>query len=256
MMLLDCDMSAAEGYKSQLQIARILSENWMEANGYCLSCDSDRLKRTSANTKASDFVCELCSQTYELKAFRRGLPRILPDGAYSALISRVRSGAVPTLMLLERNEAWKIQNLTAIHHLFLTPDVIEKRKPLSQSARRAGWVGCRIRLDLIAPDARIDLVRDRVPIDPQAVRAGFQRFNRLKEIAPDSRGWTTLTLRIVRSLKESVFTLGQLYQREGQFATSYPGNRNIRAKVRQQLQVLRDLGYIEFRGHGSYRLLL
>ena len=32
-------------------------------------------------------------------------------------------------------------------------------------------------------------------------------------------------------------------------------NRHVRDKIRQQLQVLRDLGLIEFRGRGHYRLL-
>ena len=31
-------------------------------------------------------------------------------------------------------------------------------------------------------------------------------------------------------------------------------NRHVRDKIRQQLQVLRDLGLLEFRGDGSYRL--
>jgi type II restriction enzyme len=58
------------------------------------------------------------------------------------MISRIQSDSVPVLMLLERSEAWKIKNLTAIHPLFLTPEVIVKRKPLSSTARRAGWTGC------------------------------------------------------------------------------------------------------------------
>ena len=34
----------------------------------------------------------------------------------------------------------------------------------------------------------------------------------------------------------------------------YPANQNVRPKIRQQLQVLRDQGYIEFLGQGRYRL--
>jgi type II restriction enzyme len=159
-------------------------------------------------------------------------------------------------MLLERNDGWQIQGLTAVHHLFLTPEVIEKRKPLSPSARRAGWVGCNIRLDLIVPDAQIHVVHKGVPSSPQIVRQRFQRFNRLKNIGPNSRGWATLTLRIVRSLNKQAFSLDEIYSKEQVFSASYPENRNIRAKLRQQLQVLRDLGYLEFLGRGSYRLLI
>jgi type II restriction enzyme len=46
-----------------------------------------------------------------------------------------------------------------------------------------------------------------------------------------------------------------VYSFERELAAIYPGNHNIRAKVRQQLQVLRNAGFIEFLGNGSYRLL-
>ena len=32
-----------------------------------------------------------------------------------------------------------------------------------------------------------------------------------------------------------------------------PQNHNVEAKIRQQLQILRDLGFIEFLGKGQYR---
>ncbi len=31
-------------------------------------------------------------------------------------------------------------------------------------------------------------------------------------------------------------------------------NRHVRDKIRQQLQILRDLGFVEFLGSGRYRL--
>jgi type II restriction enzyme len=145
--------------------------------------------------------------------------------------------------------------LTAIHHLFLTPNVIAKRKPLSASARRAGWVGCNIRLDLIAPEARIPLVGNGRPCDTREVRSAFHRFDGLRGIKPAARGWTTLTLRVISGIGQKMFSLSDLYARERIFAASYPENKNVRAKVRQQLQVLRDLGYLEFSGRGFYRTL-
>jgi type II restriction enzyme len=171
-------------------------------------------------------------------------------------MSRIESGSVPTLMLLERNEKWQIQGLTAIHHMFLRPDVIERRKPLSPGARRAGWVGCNIRLDLMAPDAQIQVVHLRELLSQELVRDRFRKFGRLKSIPVSSRGWATLTLRIVRSLNRSEFTLREFYEKERLFAASYPGNNNIRAKMRQQLQVLRDLGFLQFCGGGAYRVLI
>lgn len=255
-MMLRCDTSIADAYNSEAQKSRVLSEKWIESNGYCLACESDILRQTTANTRATDFICPRCRQGYELKAFRVRPKNRLVDGAYSALMGRILDGSVPTLMMLERNQQWEIQNLTAIHHLFLTPEVIEQRKPLSLTARRAGWIGCNIRLDRLAPDAQIEVVSSGVFNNRDAARKAFQRFGNLNEISPEKRGWATLTLKIVRNLKSKAFALGDLYEKEEKFARTYPANRNIRPKIRQQLQVLRDLGYLEFLGGGSYRLLI
>jgi type II restriction enzyme len=255
-MLLRCDTSIADSYTSEAQKTRVISESWFLSNGYCLACDSDRLTATKANTKATDFICPSCNQSYELKATRHRLGRTIVDGAYEPLMNRILGGTAPTLMMLERNDQWKIDSLTAIHHLFLTPNVIVQRKPLSTTARRAGWVGCNIRLDQIAMDARVSVVGCGQPCDPRLVRSAFRRFDGLKEIAPSARGWTTLTLRMIRGLNQQEFSLSEVYAKEHSFAAVYPENNNIRAKMRQQLQVLRDLGYLEFCGRGVYRLLI
>jgi type II restriction enzyme len=255
-LLLRCDISIANSYTSQSQRSRVISESWFRSFGYCLSCDSDELRPTAANTRASDFVCPECDQSYELKSFALKPKRSLVDGAYSAMMSRIRSGDAPTLMLLERSQAWDVRSLTALHGTFLTPGVLVQRKALSPGARRAGWVGCNIRLDLIAADAQIAVVKDGRPNEPDVVRAAFRQFNRLGDLGLNARGWATLTLRMIRSLGADAFSLDELYRREQLFSTAYPMNRNVRAKIRQQLQVLRDLGYVEFCGRGTYRLLI
>jgi type II restriction enzyme len=255
-MILSCDTSIADRYSSEAQKTRVLSESWFLSNGYCLACDNDRLTATRANTKATDFICPSCLQSYELKATRHHLGRTIVDGAYEPLMNRILGGTAPTLMVLERNDQWMIDSLTAIHHLFLTPNVIMQRKPLSTSARRAGWVGCNIRLDQIALDARISVVGEGRPCEPLLVRLAYSRFNGLKKIAPIARGWTTLTLRIIRSLEMHEFSLYDLYAMEESFKAAYPENKNVRAKVRQQLQVLRDNGYVRFDGKGKYSLLV
>jgi len=50
------------------------------------------------------------------------------------------------------------------------------------------------------------------------------------------------------------FTLADVYAHAGALAKLHPQNRHVRDKIRQQLQVLRDLGLLEFLGGGSYRL--
>ncbi len=237
-------------------MARVLSEAWFGRNGFCVACQADFLEPTANNTKACDFLCRTCGERYELKTFRRRPTKKLVDGAYAALMSQLRGGASPTLMLLERSAAWTVSGLTAIHPIFLTPAVVEQRKPLSPTARRAGWVGCNIRLDLMGKDAAIEIVEGGVPRPREFVREEFRKFARLRELPIERRGWTTSTLALVRSLQRSEFSLAEVYAKEEYLSSVYPDNRNIRAKLRQQLQVLRDLGYLKFQGAGSYRLLL
>lgn len=66
------------------------------------------------------------------------------------------------------------------------------------------------------------------------------------------RGW----FNDVRSVMERMgdeFTLQDMYAYEDELAAKYPSNRNVRAQIRHQLQVLRDKGYVEFLGKGRYR---
>jgi type II restriction enzyme len=251
-----CNPAIASAYKSPGQRARVISEQWFSENSYCLACESDRLIKTPANTRATDFLCKNCGHCYELKTFIQRPRKSLVDGAYASLLAMIESGTAPTLCLLERNEFWQVRSLTAIHASFLTPWVIERRAPLAQHARRAGWVGCNIRLDRIPPDAEIELIDKGFAADKVEVRRRFERFLPLSHLSAEQRGWSTLTLSVIRKMGKSGFVLSDLYDCERQFAAAYPRNRNIQPKIRQQLQVLRDLGVISFEGGGHYSLLI
>jgi type II restriction enzyme len=47
--------------------------------------------------------------------------------------------------------------------------------------------------------------------------------------------------------------LDDVYAFEGELRSRYPQNKHVKPKIRQQLQVLRDKGYIDFLGNGRYR---
>jgi hypothetical protein len=51
------------------------------------------------------------------------------------------------------------------------------------------------------------------------------------------------------------FTLADVVGRRDFFASHYPANRFIDAKIRQSLQILRDQGAIRFLGNGRYERL-
>ena len=62
-------------------------------------------------------------------------------------------------------------------------------------------------------------------------------------------------LQVVRSLQKAEFNLAAVYGHAGALAKLHPKNFHVRDKIRQQLQVLRNLGIIEFLGGGDYRLV-
>ena len=122
------------------------------------------------------------------------------------------------------------------------------------TARRAGWTGCNIVLNRIPTDARIHLVENNKPIPAAEARRGFRKLKPLASLKAEKRGWTLDVLSAVRSLNKSEFTLTDVYSTEDSLAQLHPKNSHIRPKIRQQLQVLRDLDILTFLGDGSYRL--
>ena len=48
------------------------------------------------------------------------------------------------LAKMGKNEFVSMESLMKIPKHFFVPDIIEKRRPLAENARRAGWVGCNI----------------------------------------------------------------------------------------------------------------
>jgi type II restriction enzyme len=61
-------------------------------------------------------------------------------------------------------------------------------------------------------------------------------------------------MKCVEAIGRHEFELGEVYAFETHLGALYPENRHVRQKIRQQLQVLRDHGYLEFVSRGHYRL--
>lgn len=249
------DPICAVGFKSSCQVVRKVTETWAEANLYCVACESDRVVPLPPNTQAIDFSCVKCRAPYQLKATRRWNERRVPDAGYEAMMRALRNDSTPNLLLMQYNDEWMVQNLVLIPSFFFSPAAVQKRNPLGPSARRAGWVGCNILLSEIADDGKIRVVSRGVPEPPQLVRERFRSLRPLADIESRTRGWALDVLRMIRRLGRKSFSLQDVYSFEDDLSTIYPNNRNIRPKIRQQLQVLRDIGFVAFEGSGRYRML-
>jgi len=220
---------------------------------YCPACPSGSLLHMRDNTKVVDFICSRCGAEFQLKARGGPLGSRLRDAAYRPMISRIMDNRSPNFAFLQYlPDSWRVRNLILVPGYFITPSVIERCRPLSRSARRAGWVGCNILMDAIPPDGRIRVIGSG-RIEPKAlVRRNWRRFAWLGEKQAEFRGWTADVLRCVRLLGDGEFSLQQVYEFEDELGALHPDNRNIRAKIRQQLQILRDRRIIKFIGRGRY----
>ena len=245
----------AESYKSPAQQARVVTESWGEENLFCPGCDSDRLTRSAPNREAIDYACPQCQELFQLKSRSTPIAGKIVDAAYDSMRRAIMSGQTPNLFALHYDKTqWGVLNLLVVPRFAYSLSAIEKRKPLAATARRANWVGCNILLSNIPPDARIAVVKGGVATDARVVRRQFARLRPLERINQDARGWTLDVLNVVRGLNKHEFWLEEVYAFAGRLQSLHPDNRHVPDKIRQQLQVLRDLGLVEFLGRGRYRI--
>jgi type II restriction enzyme len=242
-------------YKSASQRARICTESWGAASLYCPACDSRRVDALPSGTHAADFTCPSCDSRFQLKSKSSAFGNRVIDGAYAAMHRAIVSDETPNLFLLHYQlPKLTVENLLLIPHFAFTLSFLEKRKPLSANARRAGWVGCNFLLDRIPSDARIPVIQDGRQVSSAKVRTAYEKLRPLEKLNVQKRGWTLDVLQIVKGLNKREFTLKEVYEQEEELAKLHPDNHNVEPKIRQQLQVLRDLGLLEFLTPGSYRL--
>jgi type II restriction enzyme len=254
-MRLEMRPELAAGYKSRSQQARVISEAWGLDNLFCPRCDSPNLVGSETNTQVVDFLCPVCCARFQLKSQSHPFSRKIVDSAYEVMRRAIEERRTPHLLAMEYDRPrWMVHSLTLIPSFALTLSSLEKRKPLSPGARRSGWVGCNILLDMIPLDARIPVVSCGIPASPVVVRRQYARLHPLETLDYEARGWTLDVLNMVRLLGKNEFALGELYLKTAYLQELHPINRHIREKIRQQLQRLRDLGFLEFRGRGTYRV--
>ena len=67
-MNLTFNTNLADGYTSNSQIARLLTENWVLNNSYCPNCGNLPLNEFEDNRPVADFYCKNCSEEFELKS--------------------------------------------------------------------------------------------------------------------------------------------------------------------------------------------
>lgn len=241
-------------YHSGSQKARVLTESWVGEQLFCPRCGNEHLRHFQNNRPVADFVCPSCNNQYELKSKQGKLGAKIADGAYDTFIKRITSKENPDFLFMSYSiEKMLVTDLIMIPKFFFVPDIIEKRAPLSKTARRAGWTGCNILINQIPPQGRIDIVSSGKETNRETV---IERVALSQSLSVDNlhaRGWLMDILKCVNTIPTDIFSLSDMYQFEAYLFDRHKENNNVRPKIRQQLQLLRDRGIIEFLGMGKYR---
>jgi len=255
-MKLIFDEQLVTKYKSASQKARVLTEHWVDKSVFCPNCGRLDIDKYPNNQPVADFFCSNCKEDYELKSKQDSIGTKVLDGSYRTKMERLRSSSNPNLFVLNYN----LQNLCVLNFFvipkhFFVPEIIEKRKPLAAGARRAGWIGSNILLQKVPQIGKIFLVRQKQVEQKEKVLALWKKTLFLREEKEISaRGWLLDVMRCVEKVGKREFTLADVYVFERELGVLHPDNKHIKDKVRQQLQVLRDKGYLEFTGRGNYQL--
>lgn len=253
-MNLTMDDKVAENYKSNSQKIRVITEQWVSNNLFCPYCGKEKIAHFENNRPVADFYCPDCAEEYELKSKNGTIENKVNDGAYDTMIKRIESINNPNFFFMNYNKQdLHVKNFLMVPKYFFSPEIIEKRKPLSDMARRSGWVGCNIVLKQIPQEGRIFIVKNEIEIPQKEIISKVKRTDFIKQYKLDARGWVLDVLNCVNQIEGRDFTLEQMYKFEDVLSKKHPDNNHIKDKIRQKLQILRDKGILEFRGGGHYR---
>lgn len=252
-MNLHFDETLGEKYKSKTQKIRVMSENWVGQYMFCPCCGNPHIFELKNNKPVADLKCDNCCEIFELKSKEGKIGKKINDGAYSTMIERITSIANPELLVMQYSSDFTVTDLVLIPKFFFVPQIIEKRKPLASSAQRAGWIGCNILYSKIPQQGKIDIIRNGIITPVNEVVRNYNRIKKLETRNINSRTWLFDVLNCVNNIKATDFYLQDIYEYTEILQEKHINNHNIEAKIRQQLQFLRDKGFIEFLGRGHYK---
>ena len=248
------DYSLGQEYKNVSQKTRIITEAWVGNNMFCPRCGSTSIAHFKNNKPVADFFCPQCGNQFELKSKGDNSLEKINDGAYTTMIERITGMNNPDFFFMSYTKAdWSVRDFFFVPKHFFVPEIIEARNPLAPTARRAGWIGCNILLNKIPASGRIPIIENGTVYDKKTVMSMVNKAERLSVNDINARGWLFDVLACIERLPGSSFKLTQMYAFEDELSIKHPDNNNIRPKIRQQLQVLRDRGIIEFVRPGQYR---
>lgn len=222
------DIQKAKIYKSNSQKIRVLTEDWVDSQIFCPACGTN-IENYENNRPVADFYCPKCSEEYELKSKKDSMGKKIVDGAYSTMIARLKSSDNPNFFFLNYNPTkFEVHNFLVIPKHFFVPEIIEKRKPLSANARRAGWIGCNILLQSIPQSGKIFYIKNGRAENKNKILENWQKTLFLRETKKtELKGWILDVMNCIDMLGEQDFTLEEMYNFVPVLSKKHPDNKHV-----------------------------
>ncbi|MFZ2057021.1 MAG: DpnI domain-containing protein [Acidimicrobiales bacterium] len=119
----------------------------------CPKCKREKtLRRLPVGFKCADVICDFCGFLAQVKTSERAdvssLPGSLMGAAWQPQAERMQAGIYFPLFIVLVTPDRRSRSIYYLPADLQRPEMFERRKPLSATARRAGWTGYQLRLDL------------------------------------------------------------------------------------------------------------
>lgn len=145
-------------WKSESRIIGEACEDYVKNKMKCIRCNNNNFEKYKKNEKSKDLICVSCNQKYQIKAKSATHKKVdnikskkkfkTIGGDYSTTLNNIND-KIDYLIILYEKQSYTILNILYITNENINSNCIIPRKPLSSTAKRAGWQGCNILFDNI-----------------------------------------------------------------------------------------------------------
>jgi type II restriction enzyme len=146
----------SNNWKSESRIIGEACEDYVKNIIKCIRCNNNNFEKYKPNEKSKDLICISRNQKYQIKsksATHKQVNNIkckkqfkTIGGEYSTTLNNINE-KIDYLIILYEKQSYKILNILYITNENINSTCIIPRKPLSSTAKRAGWQGCNILFD-------------------------------------------------------------------------------------------------------------
>jgi hypothetical protein len=144
------DFDEAARYASRSQVARVAVETWAARNVLCWRCNG-ALIPAPPNTHLLDAICTSGAHEIQIKATSGIAGDHITGAAFEPIRKRLSEGVLPDYLLISYDRPREIVVLAEfVDGGSIVRGRVASRRPLAETARRAGWVGAVIDLEGLA----------------------------------------------------------------------------------------------------------